>query len=93
MGKSILIASPWIRDKSSRASCTGQETINWTIAPILIVEADAPVFDHGGTDNKPMPVSNASRISHNAAAPNTPASTAGDSTRHLKRWERGLLSY
>jgi len=42
------------------------------------------MFDHGGRYNKPMPVSNASRISHNAVAPNTPASTAGDSTRHLK---------
>jgi hypothetical protein len=66
-------------------------TINQTIAPMLIVETDAPMFDHGETDDEPIP--DASGISHNAAAANTPASTAGDSKRHLKRWERGLLSY
>lgn len=63
------------------------------IAPILIAETDAPMFDHGGTDDKAMPVPNASRISHNAAAANTPARAPGDSKRHLKRWERELLSY
>src|ERR1700681_3028751 len=55
-------------------------TISQTIAPILIAEADAPMFDHGEMEDKPMPVPNASRISHNAAAANAPATTAGQDT-------------
>ena len=42
-------------------------TISQTIAPIPIAEADAPMFDHGETEDKPMPVHNASRISDKAA--------------------------
>src|SRR5450759_1355972 len=55
-------------------------TISQTIAPILTAEADAPMFDHGEMEDKPMPVPNASRISHNAAAANAPATTAGQDT-------------
>src|ERR1035438_6413698 len=55
-------------------------TINQTIAPIPMAEADAPMFDQGETDDKPMPVPNASKISHNAAAANAPANTAGQET-------------
>src|ERR1035441_5469814 len=55
-------------------------TISQTIAPIPIAEADAPMFDHGETEDKPMPVPNASRISDKAAAANVPASTAGQDT-------------
>src|ERR1035437_3913835 len=55
-------------------------TINQTIAPIPMAEADAPMFDQGETDDKPMAVPNASKISHNAAAANAPASTAGQET-------------
>jgi hypothetical protein len=46
----------------------------------LKVEADAPTFDHGETEDKPSPVPNASRISHNAAATNAPAMTAAQDT-------------
>src|ERR1019366_2055238 len=55
-------------------------TISQTIAPILTAEADAPMFDHGEMEDMPMPVPNASRISHNAAAANAPATTAGQDT-------------
>src|ERR1700676_1452151 len=55
-------------------------TISQTIAPIPIAEADAATFDHGETEDKPMPVPNASRLSHNAAAANAPATTAGQDT-------------
>jgi hypothetical protein len=51
------------------------------------------MFDNGETDDKPMPASNASKISHNVAATNAPASTVSDSMRDLKRWERMFLSY
>ena len=67
-------------------------TINQTIAPILIAEADALLFHHGETDHKPIPLPTG-RISHNAAAPNASASTAGDPKRNLKRWERVFLFY
>src|SRR5450759_698536 len=50
------------------------------IAPIRTAEADAPRFDHGETEDKPMPVPNASRLSDKAAAANAPASTAGQDT-------------
>src|ERR1017187_8700658 len=55
-------------------------TSNQTIAPIPIAEADAPMFDHGETEDKPMPVPNVSRLSDKAAAANAPASTAGQDT-------------
>jgi len=32
------------------------------MAAVLMVEADAPTFDHGETEDKPIPVPNASRI-------------------------------
>ena len=67
-------------------------TINQTIAQILIAEADALLFHHGETDHKPIPLPTG-RISHNAAAANASASTAGDPKRHLKRWERVFLFY
>src|SRR5450759_1566612 len=50
------------------------------IAPIRTAEADAPRFDHGETEDKPMPVPNASKLSDKAAAANAPASTAGQET-------------
>src|ERR1019366_9602296 len=55
-------------------------TISQTIAPIPIAEADAPMFDQGKTEEKPMPVPNASRLNDRAAAANAPASTAGQDT-------------
>src|ERR1700674_912190 len=55
-------------------------TISHTIAPIPIAEADAPMFDHGETEAKPMPVPDASRLSDKAAPANAPASTAGQDT-------------
>src|ERR1700680_2779815 len=55
-------------------------TISQTIAPILTAEADAPTFDHGETEDNPIPVPNASRLSDKAAAANAPASTAGQDT-------------
>src|ERR1700686_3847433 len=55
-------------------------TISQTIAPIPTAEADAPTFDHGETEDKPMPVPNARRLSDKAAAANAPASTAGQDT-------------
>src|ERR1035437_5418913 len=55
-------------------------TISQTIAPIPIAEADAPTFDHGETEDKPIPVPNASKLSDKAAAANAPASTAGQDT-------------
>jgi hypothetical protein len=42
---------------------------------MLIAEADAPMFDHGKTDEKPMPAPNASTITFNVAATSAPAST------------------
>src|ERR1035437_3507365 len=67
-------------------------TINQTIAPILIAEADALLLHPGETDHKPIPLPTG-RISHNAAAANASASTAGDPKRHLKRWKRVFLFY
>src|ERR1035437_8350740 len=55
-------------------------TISQTIAPILTAQAAAPMFDHDEREDKPMPVPNASSISHNAAAANAPATTAGQDT-------------
>src|ERR1700738_3657985 len=49
-------------------------------AALLMVEADAPMFDHGETEDKPSPVPNASRISDNAAATNAPPITAAQDT-------------
>src|ERR1019366_3465883 len=54
--------------------------ISQTMAALLMVEADAPTFDHGETEDKPIPVPNASRISDNAAATNAPAITAVQDT-------------
>src|ERR1700730_16814278 len=55
--------------------------ISQTMAALPIVEADAPtLWDHGETEDKPIPVPNASRISDNAAATNAPAITAAQDT-------------
>jgi hypothetical protein len=54
--------------------------ISQRMAALLMVEADAPTFDHGETEDKPIPVPNASRISDNAAATNAPAITAAQDT-------------
>ena len=54
--------------------------ISQTMAAVPIVEADAPTFDHGETEDKPSPVPNASRISDNAAATNAPPITAAQDT-------------
>jgi hypothetical protein len=50
------------------------------MAALLIVEADAAIFDHGETEDKPIPVPRESRISDNAAATNAPAITAAQDT-------------
>src|ERR1035438_10104938 len=55
-------------------------TISQTMAAFPTVEADAPAFDYGETEDKPSPVPNASRISDNAAATNAPAITAAQDT-------------
>ena len=46
---------------------------NQRIAPALTVDADAPLYDHGETADKPIPVPNASRTSDKAAAANAGA--------------------
>jgi hypothetical protein len=38
------------------------------MAALPIVDADAPTFDHGDTEDKPNPAPNASRMSDSAAA-------------------------
>jgi hypothetical protein len=50
------------------------------MAAFPTVEADAPIFDHGETDENPSPVPNASRISDNAADTNAPPITAAHET-------------
>ena len=50
------------------------------MAAVLIVDADAPTFDHGETEAKPSPAPNASRISDSAAATNAPPITAAQDT-------------
>src|SRR5659263_371120 len=54
--------------------------ISHTMAAVPIVDADAPTFDHGETEDKPSPTPNASRISDNAAATNAPPITAAQDT-------------
>jgi hypothetical protein len=54
--------------------------ISHTMAATPTVEADAPTFDHGDTEEKPNPVPNASRISDNAADTTAPAITAAQDT-------------
>ena len=54
--------------------------INQTIAAPPIAGADAPLFAHGDTAEKPSPVPSASKISDSAAAANAPAKTAGHDT-------------
>jgi hypothetical protein len=46
-----------------------------------MVDAEAPTFDHGDTDDKPSPVPNASKMSDNAAATNAPPITADQDTQ------------
>jgi hypothetical protein len=55
-------------------------TISQMMAIQLTVDADAPTFDHNETEDRPIPVPNASRISDNAAATNAPAITAAQDT-------------
>jgi hypothetical protein len=45
-----------------------------------MVDADVPMFDHGETKDKPIPVPRASRISDNEAATKAPAITAAQDT-------------
>ena len=54
--------------------------ISQTMAALWMVEAEAPKFDHGETEDKPSPVPSASRMSDNAAATNAPAITAAQDT-------------
>src|ERR1700727_316068 len=54
--------------------------ISQKIANAPIVEADAPIFDHGETEEKPSPVPNDSRISARAADTNAPPITAAQET-------------
>ena len=54
--------------------------ISHTIAPLPTVEADAPKFDHGDTEESPRPVPNASRISANEVDTNAPPITAAQDT-------------
>src|SRR5450755_4077435 len=54
--------------------------ISQIMAAVPTVEADAPTFDHGDTEEKPNPVPSASRISDNAAITNAPAITAAQDT-------------
>jgi hypothetical protein len=51
--------------------------INQMIAPALTVEAEAPIPDHGETDEKPRPVPRVRRIKDSAAAVKAPPMTAG----------------
>jgi hypothetical protein len=46
------------------------------MAVLPIVEADAPAFDQGETEDKPIPVPSARRIRDIAAATNAPPNTA-----------------
>src|ERR1700676_2274496 len=55
-------------------------TISQMMAIQLTVEVDAPTFDHGETEDRPIPVPKASRISDNTAATNAPAITAAQDT-------------
>jgi hypothetical protein len=50
------------------------------MAAVPIVDADAPTFDHGETEDKPSPAPNASRMSDSAAATNAPPITAAQDT-------------
>jgi hypothetical protein len=50
------------------------------MAAVPIVDADAPTFDHGDTDDKPNPAPNASRMSDSAAATTAPPITAAQDT-------------
>src|ERR1700693_3592359 len=54
--------------------------ISQTMPALPMVDAEAPVFDHGETEDKPIPVPKASRMSHNAAVTNAPAITAAQDT-------------
>ena len=51
-----------------------------TIAALVIVEADAPTFDQGDTDENPRPVPSVNRISPRAAETNAPPITADQET-------------
>jgi hypothetical protein len=50
------------------------------MAVSLTAEADAAAFDHGETDDKPIPVPSATKISEIAAATNAPLITAAQDT-------------
>jgi hypothetical protein len=54
--------------------------ISQVIAPLPMAVAEAPVFDHGETEESPIPEPSASIISDNAAATNAPATTAAHET-------------
>src|ERR1700730_12513406 len=54
--------------------------ISQTMPALPMVDAEAPVFDHGETEDKPIPVPKASRMSDNAAATNAPAIPAAQET-------------
>jgi hypothetical protein len=55
-------------------------TMSQRMAAVPTAEADAPLFDHGETEDKPRPVPSASRMSESAAATNAPAITAAQET-------------
>ena len=55
-------------------------SISHTMAAALSVDADAPMFDHGDTEDKPSPAPNANRISDSAAAANAPPASAAQDT-------------
>src|SRR5450631_1487572 len=54
--------------------------ISHRMVALPIVDADAPTFDHGETEDKPSPAPNASRMSDSAAATNAPPITAAQDT-------------
>jgi hypothetical protein len=56
------------------------ETTNQAMAALPIAEADTPAFDHGETEDKPIPAPSARRISDIAAATNAPPNTAAHDT-------------
>lgn len=50
------------------------------IATVVIVDADAPAFDQGETDENPSPVPSVNRINPRDAETNAPPITAGQET-------------
>jgi hypothetical protein len=63
-----------------------------TMAARVIVVAEAPMFDHGDTDDKPSPAPSASRMSESAAVTNAPPITAAhDTPDECASWKTAVL--